>query len=116
MAKNKVEVGAAFQLIQRDITKLARSLQEYLTSCGVTPADNKLSTLIEALHETKTIKQGVDYLHLRVNADGYITELEEFGDVIIKEKLPADITRGYYKPVNGKPILDELMRRKLWEV
>lgn len=115
MGRNQVAVGNATQAVHRQVKKLAKALHEYLLSCGVIPKDGKLSTLIAEVDNIKAIKPGIEYIHLKVNKNGYITQFEDFGDVIEKIQVPADITRGYYKVVDGKLVVDELMRRKLWE-
>ena len=115
MARNQVAVGNTTQVVFREIKKLNKTLHEFLLSCGVTPKDGKLSTLIKELNNIVAIKPGIEYIHLKTNSQGYITSFEELGDVLQKTKIPADITRGYYKLENGKIVADELMKRKLWE-
>lgn len=102
--------------IVRDMDDLALKLQKFLVANGVTPSDSKITSLIESFEHLNIIKPGEKYIHFTISKDGYISGEGEFGAIVEKQELPADIFRGYYKVENKKIVLDEQQRHKLWEV
>jgi hypothetical protein len=115
MAKHKVTTLSE-QLVL-DLDALAKKIQVFLIEHSVKPKDSRLSSLIEALEDLNIIIPGVQYHHFTLDTKGYITDIGNFGNIVEKtEVLPVDVTRGYYKIQNGKIVLDEKQRQKLWEV
>lgn len=103
--------------IVRDMDDLAMKLQTFLLEHGVKPSDSKLSSLVKSFNDLNVIVPGKKYYHFEINKEGYIKDFSQFGAAIeSKETLPVDITRGYYRVEDGKIVLDEKQRQKLWEV
>ena len=102
--------------IVRDMDDLALKLQKYLVENGVTPSDSKITSLVESFEKLNVIKPDTEYIHFTISKEGYISGEEEFGAIVEKQELPADIFRGYYKVEDEKIVLDEEQRHKLWEV
>lgn len=113
----KAKIGKLQDKIVKDIDELAANLQKFLIEGGVKPEDSKLTSLVKAFERLLVIAPQKEYHHFITNKDGFIIDVETFGAVIEKDgELPPDIFRGYYKIVEGKLVLDEAQRRKLWEV
>lgn len=103
--------------IVRDMDDLAMKLQTFLLEHGVKPSDSKLSSLVKSFDNLNIIIPEKEYYHFKLSKEGYIKEFTEFGAVVeSNQELPSDVTRGYYKVEDGKIVLDEKQRQKLWEV
>lgn len=115
MAQHKITTLSE-QLVL-DLDSIAKKIQVFLIEHGVTPNDSRLSSLVKSLEDLNIIVPTKEYYHFRLDKNGFIREVGDFGGIVEKkETLPVDITRGYYKIENGKIVLDEAQRQKLWEV
>lgn len=115
MAKHKITTLS--EQIVLDLDSLAKKIQVFLIERGVTPKDSRLSSLVQALEDLNIIVPSKEYYHFRLDKNGFIKEVGDFGGIAEKKQaLPVDVTRGYYKIENGKIVLDEAQRQKLWEV
>ena len=98
------------------LDELIEKLYAFLLSCGVVPKNKKLETLINSLDQIIAIKNKKTYYGIDFDENNVIKQISFIkGIVENKGELPSDILRGYYCYNNGKIILNENLRKKLWE-
>ena len=97
----------------RDIQVDADKLHDFLVSCGVHPQTRKLEELINHLERIIAIRVGKQYIGVET-VDDIVVGVANINGIIERQELPDDILRGYYVYRDGKIILDEKLRQKIW--
>jgi len=101
------------ELILGDIKDDVQKLNDFLIACNITPKKKSLKELIKDLDKIIAIKKGEKYIGIET-VDGVVCNIANIDGIVKKQDLPADILRGYYLYKDGKIILDEKLRQKIW--
>ena len=96
-----------------DIKVDVKKLYDYLDSCNVTPTRKALGPLIKDLEKIIAIRKNKKYIGIDT-VDGIIVGYADVDGIVEYQELPEDVLRGYYRYENGKIILDEKLRLKIW--
>jgi antitoxin component YwqK of YwqJK toxin-antitoxin module len=98
------------------LDELLDKLYDFLLSCDVTPKNKKLETLINSLNDIIAMKKNKLFYGVSLDKNNIVKQVYDINGLVEnKGQLPDDILRGYYYYENGKILLDENLRRKLWE-
>lgn len=101
-------------MISEELDYLLNELIKFLNDCGIELTSKTFNSAIRKLQEVIAIRKEKSYIGLTLNDLGYVRKFNEIDTIIEKQNLPEDILRGYYKIENGKIVLDERMKEKLW--
>ena len=104
------------QLMIRDIDSWASSMNEFLIKNGIQTESKSLYNLMEAVKKLKVRLLDTNYSALVTDENGYIIRAYQMHDFVESDKVPLDVTGGYYKFVNNEFILDEERQRQMDEV
>lgn len=100
--------------IEEELTEIIQDLEKFLNECNVEVSSKTLYSMIRGLDKIIAIRKGKSYIGVTLNSNGYVQKINKIDTIVAEQELPTDILRGYYKIEDGKLILDEQMREKLW--
>jgi hypothetical protein len=118
LARNNVTLpNNRFPELLKGLKRLnTEHVREFLKDCGYASPDATPEQIVEQLLRLPVLKPYKTYLGIQTNEEGYVTSYSRIDTFMEERALPEDLLRGYYKIVDGKPVLDEERRRVLWEV
>lgn len=97
-----------------NIPDMKQKIKEFVETHGGVYDGKDIETSIKSLYTTKAMENGVPYMGVIINEQGYIVDIVEVDEFMKSVDRPIDIARGYYKLVNGKLVIDEARRALLW--
>lgn len=102
--------------LQEDSNRLRRDLEQFLSKADVSDVYNKSARLlVSKLYDLQIMFKDKEYVAFQFDKEGYIIDKVPVTN-FIEDKLPLDITRGYYKLVDGKVEIDHVKKRIITEV
>lgn len=97
-----------------NIPELKQIIKEFVEKHGGTYDGTDAMTAVKSLITTKAIENGVPYMGVVINEQGYVKDVIPVNDFMKTVEVPQDLNRGYYKYENGKLVIDEARKALLW--
>lgn len=101
-------------ILLNDLEELIKNVNATLTTYGVNEKITTLSDLQNLLDRLRVLKPKDEYLGVTLDSDGFIVEINPLHDFVVKQDVPEDVLRGYYKIQNGVIYLDKERQALLW--
>lgn len=102
------------QEISDELELMKNKIESFLKDCNIEVTSKTFWSMLKKLDEVIAVRKDKSYIGVTLNDRGYVTTINSIDTIIDEQELPMDILRGYYKIENGKLVVDELMKDKLW--
>lgn len=101
------------KIMIQDIDEAMYKLRTVLNKYGIEASKLSMFDLMTAVEKLKVMKTNEKYVGIKKDSNGFVIKAIPIDDFVSLDSIPADVSYGYYKLIDGQFELDEERQRQL---